>query len=281
MKYNVSAIKEIVDIETVCEWLNIPIKYEHKNTYILCPAHNDKNFGSCYLKENNRFVCYSCGTEGDVIDLVEYAKHCDFTEACNYLAKCLGGEIEWDKSHFRKKVLDEESLITLFMPKARTPLKVSTGILSESDFFFAEKDVKAKWIPYLEPEGSADIGYYIVQEKISHDPLSDLLNSDEKAYNALICDKAKEAKEKWQKILLLTKTSIDGEKDLTVCINSIIEHIGYSEFTKYINKQIKRCDEIRIEHSLKNPLTSEKETSNSLAQSKIRVFGKVRSGISF
>ena len=55
-----------VDIEDVCEYEGIEVKNIRGHKQILCPFHNDQNYGSCFIK-NNRIHCFSCGESADSI----------------------------------------------------------------------------------------------------------------------------------------------------------------------------------------------------------------------
>lgn len=48
--------------------------------FILCPFHSEKT-GSCKIHKDNRYHCYSCGADGDVIDLVMKIYNLDFINA--------------------------------------------------------------------------------------------------------------------------------------------------------------------------------------------------------
>jgi hypothetical protein len=46
----------------IIEEFGIPNKTRRGRTYLLCPGHDDKNFGSCYVDKNgDGYYCYVCG----------------------------------------------------------------------------------------------------------------------------------------------------------------------------------------------------------------------------
>ncbi|NKQ39519.1 MAG: hypothetical protein HF967_08675 [Methanosarcinales archaeon] len=51
----------------------------------LCPFHNDSTPSLYIYKEDNRFHCFSCGANGDVIDLYMELNNCNFYNACKAL----------------------------------------------------------------------------------------------------------------------------------------------------------------------------------------------------
>lgn len=60
------------DILSIAEKIGIRIgKMNGKRVQILCPAHEDRHFGSCILDLNRqRFHCFACNASGNAIDLV-------------------------------------------------------------------------------------------------------------------------------------------------------------------------------------------------------------------
>jgi hypothetical protein len=55
------AIEAVTTLDIV-EAFDIPHKTKRGRTYILCPGHDDKHFGSCYIDKNdNGYYCYVCG----------------------------------------------------------------------------------------------------------------------------------------------------------------------------------------------------------------------------
>ena len=62
-----------------CPLLNFTEKPNHAG-FVLCPFHNDKH-PSCKIYPDNRFHCFSCTANGDVIDLVSKTHGLDFINA--------------------------------------------------------------------------------------------------------------------------------------------------------------------------------------------------------
>lgn len=75
--YNIERAKT-TSIETVIEV---------KNNLAVCPFHNDRHASLHIYKEQNRFHCFSCGADGDVIDLVQKMYGLDFKSAVYKLNK--------------------------------------------------------------------------------------------------------------------------------------------------------------------------------------------------
>lgn len=51
----------------------------------LCPFHDDHEPSATVNVSTNRFHCFTCGTSGDVIDIVMIEENMDFKEAVNWL----------------------------------------------------------------------------------------------------------------------------------------------------------------------------------------------------
>lgn len=55
------AIEAVSTIDIV-EAFDVPHTTRRGRTYLLCPGHDDKHFGSCYVdKKDNGYYCYVCG----------------------------------------------------------------------------------------------------------------------------------------------------------------------------------------------------------------------------
>ena len=85
----VESLYKDIDILAAATALDMDMqRRSSKRVSILCPCHDDKNHGSCYLDtETNRFYCFSCHKGGDAIDMVRYVKKCSFAEAVKFLSK--------------------------------------------------------------------------------------------------------------------------------------------------------------------------------------------------
>jgi len=88
-------LKDEVNMLDVVKILFNPVK-KGSAYFFNCPSpsHEDKH-ASCYTKDGWKNVyCNSCGYYAQAIDLVQDAKGCSFSEACDELADILGNP-EW------------------------------------------------------------------------------------------------------------------------------------------------------------------------------------------
>ncbi len=77
-----------------------------------CPTGHDSQGHQCFVvwPEIQSFKCYSCDAFGDVIDLVQLAKGCDFRTAINWLANYAGVELE-EQNPEQKAQYEEQKLV--------------------------------------------------------------------------------------------------------------------------------------------------------------------------
>ncbi len=75
--YDINKLKSDLSCIDVASECGLKIKKKGNNRYqMLCPAHNDKHFGSCYVYDK-KWTCYACGAGGDVFDLITCIEGCD------------------------------------------------------------------------------------------------------------------------------------------------------------------------------------------------------------
>jgi DNA primase len=74
------------DIISVAEKLGLEIKKD-LGAYVSlpCPFHEETLPSFCIYKDTQRFFCYGCKEQGDVIDLVMKIKDINFVQAVDYL----------------------------------------------------------------------------------------------------------------------------------------------------------------------------------------------------
>ena len=63
---------EALSTEECVDILGIPKMHRRGFTYLLCPGHDDKNFGSCYIdkRRDDGYYCYVCGEHVAKWDMV-------------------------------------------------------------------------------------------------------------------------------------------------------------------------------------------------------------------
>lgn len=146
VKYDRDRIIQDADSYTVASQIGMRLKRAGSRWQIICPCHADRNFGSAYLTPHG-FVCYACGSKGNVIDLVMHHEGTSFREAIETVADICGNS--------------EDYLVEEDDPRYDDPDPDSDQEedAAESDGKTADKKTsKAKRIPCLKSEEAKLIG---------------------------------------------------------------------------------------------------------------------------
>lgn len=274
-----SQIKDVADAETIAECLGLDIQRKGNKISILCPSHDDQHHGSCFLTRKG-FRCYACGARGDIIDLVQLANHSSFQEACEFICDIYGSACDFCTETLipRKKLLDDFSLklIGLERDSDYERVYITKAIIDDpiDPDLVLEPGERLKW----EPSGSDKVpDRYILERLVSTNPLRDLLEHDETAYHELIARKAKEAAIKYRSMIRFAQNPVkvfdelDHDPEMLammyVC-ESVCREIGPAAWIREMEHYIRKCEDIRIEHS---------KGHTSTYSSKRNVFGKLSS----
>jgi len=84
------AIAEVTTID-ILEAFDVPHKTKRGRTYILCPGHDDRHFGSCYVDKNdNGYYCYVCGRHVNKWNMVLTLNGNQPAAACNWFFATAG-----------------------------------------------------------------------------------------------------------------------------------------------------------------------------------------------
>jgi hypothetical protein len=75
------------DIEKIKQIPITDIMEFNKAGFACCPFHGEKTPSLKYYKKNNRFHCFGCGKDGDVIDMFQQLHSCNFREAVKNLSE--------------------------------------------------------------------------------------------------------------------------------------------------------------------------------------------------
>lgn len=100
----IKSLKASIFLHTVAADCNVSLKKDGNEWVGLCPFHDERTPSfSIYPSQDGfeRFHCFGCGAEGDVIDFVEQIKGVDRKEAMRYL----GADVSYDNVATRKSEL--------------------------------------------------------------------------------------------------------------------------------------------------------------------------------
>lgn len=179
------AVRAAADVAVVAEEIGIDIEYRGKEKLILCPCHNDRHFGSCFLTDYG-FRCYSCNHRGDIFDLVSHYKNVSFHDAVRIVANICGGEEQFMLSDDGTSTGVTD---TRFISKQEQRL---IGIMDAPVWvtvdFVEDKDDADENTGALEPTYDTNerlLGYQ-VKERSLISPLYDLFLNNRTVYRELI-----------------------------------------------------------------------------------------------
>ena len=216
VKYDIDAIKDAADPEGVASAIGMDLKKYGRRISVLCPAHDDRHHGSCFLTESGCH-CYSCGKSMDVIDMVQFVCDITFTEALGMIADLCGGR---DRFVISGKAEEKFSIISRADMKLigifNSPVYAVKTTVPDYTVPPRKKGLRYTWYP---AEKVGDEDYYLVEECVQKNPLGYLANNDRAVYYELIRGKAFEALGKsmqlW-KVMRLYNKAIASEYEMQI-----------------------------------------------------------------
>ena len=158
---NIEMLRENADMETVCDNLKIPTLEKGGRIQVICPFHDDHNFGSAYII-NNQIRCFACDVHADALSVVMKVKGYNFPQACECLANMFGGVAAYTDSEAAKKTfmpLNKKEREALMLPS--TQISINNIAQSDRELYkrtilnLAEK-AKDKYQSMLEQYGRRD-----------------------------------------------------------------------------------------------------------------------------
>ena len=90
---------DMVDNEDIIDIFGVPKQVRNNKVYILCPGHDDKRFGSCYLdqKAHSGYFCYACGKWVSKFHMVQQITGWDNKETAKWFFDTAGVEPDHPK----------------------------------------------------------------------------------------------------------------------------------------------------------------------------------------
>lgn len=285
--YDKDSIKEEGSPEIVAELLGIQTRRYGNRISILCPCHDDRHYGSCFLTKDG-FHCYACHANGTVFDMVMKTMNMGFSDACQYLGDMLGLEPisnDGQPKPLPKKILSDEILVVLGLaPSSEGGIYCGTEIISEMDKIDDYKGRKIEWEPFdckSVQEYASNCwaaGYNIVMECVDRNPLQTLLNEDEAAYRNLIYRKAVESKERYERFSQMALqpesfyNDIEDISQLQLALEcaDVAKIVGLPNFIKFMQDKQRLCENLMIEYGETSKNDNEKKEKRK------NIFGKIR-----
>lgn len=136
---DISILRNVIDVQTVLDTLNIDYVKKGKRFWILCPFHNDRHVGSAFINENGYFKCFACGEDGDVFTLVQKVKNCTFVQAVFFLGS-LFGVLDVEEYDSEKDILLKEYRMYKLSKEETEALQIPQNVQLKN-LFFADKTV--------------------------------------------------------------------------------------------------------------------------------------------
>ena len=249
---DIQNLKKVATPREVADLLGLEQKRMGRRVSILCPEHDDRHHGSCYLTEQG-YKCFSCGKSGDIIKMVQAVHNCEFKDAVTYLCAAFGIKLNESEQTKPLSLVDKETLEFLGIvsrPNETFGYAVErvVGVVDEN--YPADelpKGYRLEWHPFsshdvgtslyesFETSARGPRGYCYVKEVIETNPLRVLYEENEDLYHSLIYNKASE------------KLAVFKEMKMWV-----IEHLPATDtrnaFLQALICNCKVCNRLMVEH---------------------------------
>lgn len=184
-------IKEQISIMDVLSALNIPQKKRNNRISILCPSHEDRHFGSCYVyPKKNAYHCFACGEHGDVISLVQNYLKLDFQETLKWFADNFNGHFEYDDIEKVNKATRTKSIIDecILSESELRLLGFNTDPVYENKQFLGESNCWKYDLGFDERFFLINDKYWVVQTISVKEPWKKLIFEDFPLYKRIVND---------------------------------------------------------------------------------------------
>lgn len=221
MKYDIEEMKRNVPIEDVLDRFGIPMKRKGKETYVLCPFHNDEHFGSAKIWQNG-IKCFAENEWYSVLDVYMNQYNCSFKDAVKMMSNDYGISGSTDQERelfpFRKEELLAIGLISSSRREERYPMLFLEECASVRGTLCL-KDKNGEW--YLSGKGSSMSQH-----------LRSLFKDDKVAFKWLVENKCKESYKFYKNNLIFLQalsnalceigvTDITTDAMLDICISNL------------------------------------------------------------
>lgn len=193
--YNLKSIKEDLSCVDAAESLGIKIQKRGNNISMLCPAHNDKHFGSCFCYDA-KWKCYACGAGGDVFSLIHEATGYTNSELFEEAAKLTGHPEKYKMGTQEENRYNEKKLEFPLSSDELELLELEKNFLipDVKNIGFFNEETKYKRIQYSEQE-FYEYGNYLSFSII------DLYQEDPEGMKFIFCNLAEEKEQKIEALL--------------------------------------------------------------------------------
>lgn len=170
-----NTVKQSVTTRQAAEMYGLKIR---RNNMVSCPFHNDRTPS---MKVDNRFHCFGCGVDGDVIDFVSMLYSISNLEAARKIASDFG--ISHDTKPVKsktKKAICKKSNAQIYAEAEQRCFRVL------SDYYHLLKKWEIDYVPSIEDETWHPLFVEALQKKSHMEYLLDILVFGEIEEKALL-----------------------------------------------------------------------------------------------
>lgn len=175
------AVKQSVTTKQAAEMYGLKIR---RNNMVSCPFHNDKTPS---MKVDNRFHCFGCGADGNVIDFVSRLYGISGLEAAQKTASDFGISYDMKSAKTKpKKVIRQKSDAQIYAEAERRCFRVL------SDYYHLLRKWEMDYVPSMEDEMWHPLFVEALQKESHLEYLLDILvfgEIEEKALLVMECGK--------------------------------------------------------------------------------------------
>lgn len=165
------AVKQSVTTRQAAEMYGLKIR---RNNMVSCPFHNDRTPS---MKVDNRFHCFGCGADGDVIDFVSRLYGISSLEAAQKIASDFGISCDMKKP---KKVIRKKTDAQIYAEAEQRCYRVL------SDYYHLLKKWEVDYAPSMDDETWHPLFMEALQKKSHLEYLLDILVFGEIEEKALL-----------------------------------------------------------------------------------------------
>ena len=88
------SVNDLPSIKSVLEHYGASIRRDHGQANLKCPFHGDSHQSGTANLDNNVFVCFACGVQGNSLQIIAQQEGCDIREAAKFAEGTLGHSVK-------------------------------------------------------------------------------------------------------------------------------------------------------------------------------------------
>ena len=87
-------MNDLPSIKEVLEHYGASIRRDHGQANLKCPFHGDSHQSGTANLDNNVFVCFACGVQGNSLQIIAQQEGCDIRDAAKFAERTLGHSVQ-------------------------------------------------------------------------------------------------------------------------------------------------------------------------------------------